>query len=189
MQSKSFNRVSSFVAVVCGAALMLLAGCSNKGLEPDAEQPQAVVLSRTAQAVEAALSGGAPMYTEAVISAREGGVLELFDVILVIPPGAVDNDTVFSISIPDPNVFFNDFGTDGLVFNIPVTVIMSYRDADLSAVDESTIRVAFYDEYYDEYQDVRGTVDHVNKTVTAELHHFSAYALISDLTGGFNPPY
>ncbi|MCK5124693.1 MAG: hypothetical protein KAR42_00410 [candidate division Zixibacteria bacterium] len=120
------------------------------------------------------------LYSEQIISASEGGRLELYDVILDIPAGAVDNDTLFSISIPDVNVFYNEFGTSGLVFNVPVTVTMSYRDADLSGIDVSTIRIAYLNEATGTYEDINCQIDYNNQVVIAELYHFSAYGLISD---------
>ncbi|MBN1212525.1 MAG: hypothetical protein JXA92_08100, partial [candidate division Zixibacteria bacterium] len=90
------------------------------------------------------------------------------------------NDTVFSINIPDLNVFYNEFGTSGLVFDKPVKVTMSYRDADLTGVNETSIRIAWLNEASGEFEDLACEVDTVNKLITAELEHFSAYGLISD---------
>ena len=77
-------------------------------------------------------------------------------------------------------MFFNEFGTHGLVFPKPVKVTMSYRDADLSGVNESTIRIVWYDERDGLFKDIDCTVDPVAKTVTGYLNHFSAYGLVSD---------
>jgi hypothetical protein len=162
---------------------MLLTGCSTESpVAPTSEnttptQPQ--VLSRGALA-SGALATPVPLYTEAVISAAEGGRLQLFDVILDIPAGALDNDTTYSIAIPDINVFYNEFGTDGLVFKQPVTVTMSYRDADLSGIDESSIRIGWWDAEHSKWVDMNCQLDKVNRIVTGQLYHFSAYALVSD---------
>ena len=120
-----------------------------------------------------------------VISAETGGRLEFFDVIIEVPAGAIDNDTTFSILIPDLSVFYNEFGTNGLVFNVPVKVTMSYRDADLTGVVEESIRIAYFNNVTGEFEDIVCQLDTVNKVVKAELHHFSAYGLISDYV--FNP--
>ena len=164
-------------------AVLLLVGCSQSPVAPttqttDTSEPH--VLSRsTAFGVGASLSP-VPYHTEAVINAATGGRLELVDVVLDIPAGALDVDTTYSIDIPDLTVFYNEFGTDGLVFNVPVTVTMSYRGADLSGVDESTIRIGWWDEDGQKWVDMVCTIDKVNQTVTGQLHHFSAYALVSD---------
>lgn len=163
-------------------AVLLLVGCSQSPLEPtqSAEPAQPHVLSRSMSfGPGATLSPGA-YHADAVIPGATGGRLELVDVILDVPAGALDNDTTYSIDIPDINVFYNEFGTDGLVFNVPVTVTMSYRGADLSGVDESSIRIGWWDEDNLKWTDMVCTVDKVNQTVTGQLHHFSAYALVSD---------
>ena len=164
--------------VLTGAALML-SGCSQNPLSYDKTSTQPQVLKRSVDP-SAAYSLTGEFHTDSLISASEGGRLVLLDVVLDIPPGAVDRDTIFSIDIPDIEVFYNEFGTDGLVFNVPVTVTMSYRSADLSNVDESTIRIGWLNEKTGVWEDMVCEVDRVNKTVTGQLHHFSAYGLISD---------
>jgi len=92
------------VAVVI-LSMVLLVGCSENpmGVAPDQSEPQ--LLQRSTLAVEAIQRSTVPLYTERVVSAAEGGVMTLFDVVLEIPAGAVPNDTLFSIGIPDINVF------------------------------------------------------------------------------------
>ncbi|MBU0984648.1 MAG: hypothetical protein KKA42_12300 [candidate division Zixibacteria bacterium] len=177
-RSKSSSLVLGGVTLFL-AAVLLFTGCSRTPLtadEPTVDQPQ--VLTRSA-AFAASLVPG-QLYTEAVVSSADGGRLVLYDVLLEVPPGAVANDTLFSINIPDVNSFYNEFGTSGLVFDVPVKVTMSYRGADLSNINESTIRIGYYDEATGEWDDLVCEVDFVNKLVTAELSHFSAYGLISD---------
>jgi hypothetical protein len=171
------SRLINMTVFVAGMAVLFAIGCSeNPNIAGSDSQPQ--VMRRSADV--AAKVGDEPLYIEQMISAKEGGQLALFDVVLDIPPGAVANDTLFSITIPDINLFFNDFGTDGLVFAEPVKVTMSYRDADMSEVEETTIRIAWLNEETGEYDDMVCEVDFENKVVVGELDHFSAYALISD---------
>lgn len=180
------NHLAVFTLIALVFSLMLFVGCSNNPLGTPDDQPEAQVLHRSAEAVAGFKIAG-ELYTETVVSAREGGQLSFYDVTLDIPPGAISNDTVFSISIPDLNVFYNDFGTEGLVFKKPVTVTMSYRDAVLNNVDESTIRIAWLNHETGLYEDMICTVDRENKVVVGQLFHFSAYALISDCLGGLPP--
>ncbi len=161
-------------------ALLAFTGCSNNPIADNPQTAEPQVLSRAGRTVGAASASPINLYAEQVISASEGGTLTLLDVVLDIPAGAVPQDTVFSITIPDDEIFYNEFGTDGLTFDKPVTVTMSYRNADLSGINESTIRIGYLNERTGVWQDMVGTLDRVNKTVTAELYHFSAYGLISD---------
>ncbi|MCP4686257.1 MAG: hypothetical protein GY867_12530 [bacterium] len=169
-------------AAVLFAALVAFTGCSRSPVSTtEAETPEPQVLSRSVNLVP-----GGPqlsplnLYAEQVVSAEQGGRLELVDVVLDIPPHAVDNDTLFSIFIPTLDEFYNEFGTHGLVFNVPVTVTMSYRSADLTGVDESSIRIGWFNESSGTWQDMVCEVDPINKIVTGQLNHFSAYALVSD---------
>ncbi len=180
MTSFRSKSITVTVATIALAAIALFVGCSQAPTASNTETTQPQLLQRSTASLNGAVMSSADLSVAETISAEEGGTLVLCDVVLEIPPHAVDNDTLFSIAIPDPAVFYNDFGTDGLVFNVPVRVTMSYRDADLSGVDESTIRIGWYDESTGQFEDMVCEVDYVNKTVTGELHHFSAYGLISD---------
>ena len=181
MMSSKFAKWTLKVGVTCIVVMLALTGCSQSPVGVEAEKSQPVLLQRAP-----VYSGGAsfsPLNEFRIaesISAEEGGTLVLCDVILEVPPGAVRTDTTFSIYIPDINVFYNEFGTDGLVFDVPVTVTMSYREADLSGVSEESIRIAFYNDNAGVFEDVDCDIDFENKTVTAKLNHFSAYGLISD---------
>lgn len=183
MKKSNHNHLTVTMIVALAFATMISMGCSNSPLNTDAtigDSPQPNLLARSASKVAASSFSASDLSVEQVIFDATGGRLELLDVILEIPAGAVGQDTTFSINIPDPYVFFNEFGTDGLVFHTPVRVTMSYRDADLTGVTESTIRIGWLDESSGTFKDMVCEVDFINKTVTAELNHFSAYGLISD---------
>lgn len=119
-------------------------------------------------------------YVEQTVSAKEGGRVNLLDVILEFPPGALNSDTLISIEIPNPSIYADHFGTDGLVFNSPVKITMSYRDAILDNVSESTIKMAWFNEKTDSWETIKCFLNPEEKTVTAYVSHFSAYALITD---------
>jgi hypothetical protein len=171
--SKWFTLGTTMVVAVVTA----LVGCSQSPTQPTAAEPK--LLTRVGAGTAASLSP-VNLYTESVISSRLGGSLTLLDVVLTVPAGAVKNDTTFSISIPDNEVFFNEFGTNGLVFDVPVTVTMSYRNADMTGVVESHIKLAWLDQRSNTWKSMDCVVDTVAKTVTGNLYHFSAYGLISD---------
>jgi hypothetical protein len=173
-KGKRFLTGAIFAAMVL---LMVLAvGCSQMPTQ-STEPSQPTLLKRNVAAYKVL---GESAYTDTVLSARDGGVVSLVDVQLEFPANALANDTLISISIPDISVFKNDFGTAGLVFNEPVKVVMSYRDADLSGVVESHITLAWYNEATGQWDKMICEVDTINKTVSGYLEHFSAYALISD---------
>ncbi len=173
------NKAVSIASALIFSVLLLVVGCSESPVGVDSDS-RPVLVSRNMEASALGQMSDVPLYTEAVVSAEQGGVLQLYDVRLDIPAGAIDNDTLFFINIPDVNVFYNEFGTHGLVFNEPVRVTMSYREANLNGLDETTIRIGWWNEAMGEFQDVECEIDFASKTVTGYLNHFSAYALISD---------
>jgi hypothetical protein len=170
---KSLKSGALIVAVIF--TIIALVGCSTAPTQSDTPK-ETVLLKRN---LSVAKTVGV-IHTDTVLSAAKGGVVSLLDVELTFPPNALSNDTLISIDIPDISVFENDFGTDGLHFNVPVKVVMSYRDADLGGVNESNITIAWYNPSSGEWDKMVCTLDTVNKTVTGYLEHFSAYALISD---------
>lgn len=165
-------------ALVILLVMGLMVGCSESPVSPIAGTTGPHLLGRSPSA--ASHLAASTLYIESRISSENGGRLELPDVVLDVPAGAVSSDTLFSILIPDAGVFFCEFGTSGLVFDTPVTVTMSYGDADLRGVDESTIRIAYLHELTGVWEDLNCDVDQVNKVVVARMSHFSAYGLISD---------
>jgi hypothetical protein len=174
------NRMKSTAAPLVVLLVMgLLWGCSESPLAPGSSSDGPRLLVRSPDAVSHYLEAS-PLYAEGWILSEDGGQLSLPDVVLDVPANAVSKDTLFSILIPDAGVFFCEFGTSGLVFATPVRVTMSYSEADLNGVDESTIRIAYLNESSGNWEDLQCDVDPVNKIVVAYMDHFSRYGLISD---------
>jgi len=109
-----------------------------------------------------------------------GGVVSVLDVSLEVPPMALERNTQISIDIPDPNLFVYDFGPDGLQFQKPATITISYDYADLTNIDQSKIRLAWWDENAQQWIDQPCTIDPIAKKVIGPINHFSAYGLVSD---------
>ena len=167
------------MAVISVMAILVfsgLIGCSKSPL--NSEEPQDVRLLKRSFSAYKTLGDSA--YIERIVSADLGGRLLLYDVQLYFPPRALSSDTLIFVNIPDLSVFANHFGTDGLAFNVPVQVVMSYRDADLSGVDESSIKMAWFNEEIGKWDIIDCSLNQDDKTVTAYVEHFSAYALITD---------
>ena len=109
-----------------------------------------------------------------------GGVISLVDMTLEIPAQALDRNTIITTEIPDPNFYVYEFGPDGLQFNIPATITISYDNADLNGIDESKIRLAWWDEANSVWVDMPCSVNQTDNIVTGQISHFSSYGLISD---------
>jgi len=82
-------------------------------------------------------------------------------------------------------------GTTSVEFSRPVTIILSYLDANITGINEGSLDAGYYDENKKEWVKMNGTLDRKNKTVTFTVTHCSKYAVISfptvktftDLTG------
>lgn len=90
-----------------------------------------------------------PRHTEAWIRAPEGGVLELGGVRVEVPAGALDRDTNITLDLPtDPVAALHlvvDLGPDGLTFAKPVVVRFDLTGTDLAGIDQTKLRVAWWD--------------------------------------------
>ncbi|MGB5502966.1 MAG: CHRD domain-containing protein [Polyangiales bacterium] len=126
--------------------------------------------------------GGANGGTSTVIG-NAGGTATSSDgrVVITIPAGALSDDTLISIvpnstsgSLGTPYAF----GPEGITFNEPVTVTVSYTDADIpdGASDESILIAKQYNGYF--WRGVTNSiVDSNAKTVSALVTGFSTYGL------------
>lgn len=172
-----FKHLFAVVVVLAAVSIaLMLVGCSSNPLQSSTvKQPN--LLKRNLAVAKVA---DEPAFASKIMSAADGGVISLVDVELTFPPQALSNDTLVFIDIPDVAVFENHFGTDGLRFNVPVKVVMSYRNADLSGVNENSIRLAWFNDKTGEWNSMQCTLNTASKIVTGYLEHFSAYALISD---------
>ncbi len=69
------------------------------------------------------------------------------------------------------------FRPHGIQFNRPVTVWLSYKDADLGDVNEEDLKIWYFNEDTGMWELIGDVVDTVNKMVGGLLHHFSRYAI------------
>jgi hypothetical protein len=116
-----------------------------------------------------------------------GATLNLLNSSLVVPPGAVNatTDLTFTImaSMPQdlPNALGRifEFGPDGTVFQVPITLSLAFSDAGHSGRSRELYNIRFY--YFDEINDTwmpeqDPQIDWANRRLIVELSHFSRYA-------------
>ena len=172
---------STLLLAVLAIGTLLMVGCSGNPVGEITSEPTLLQRPILADGPEYARRiKEVTTYSEKIISSKWGGKLSVTGIVLSIPKRAVANDTLYSINLPDLNVFYAEFGTDGLKFDNPVTVTFSYAGADLAGVDESNISLASFNEKFSTWRRIDCVVDTKNKTVTGQLKHFSSYGLISD---------
>lgn len=105
-----------------------------------------------------------------------GGALEHCGHRMMVPPGALDQSKVMSIEVLSSNFIDVEFGPDGR-FLTPITVRLSYKDADLTGIDIDNLTIAWYDEANDEWIDIGGIVNKARQYVEVHTDHFTQYAL------------
>ena len=118
-----------------------------------------------------------PTCVEKVIKAKDGGTLTLNRHTIVIPPGALERDTRISISEPMPGYVLGDFGPDGIHFNKPVELSMTYQFIDLGGIQEDCLTIYWFNPETGTWFDLLAHVDKETQTVTLEVDHYSRYAL------------
>ncbi|HET8654551.1 MAG TPA: hypothetical protein VFL93_03475 [Longimicrobiaceae bacterium] len=125
----------------------------------------------------------------AAVIGPEGGVVELGSHRLIVPEGAVAHPTRFSMHLVDGGFVEvdlnaassshgpkNDAGKRG--FSRPVTLELGYDDA--AAADTTGDLVIAWVQPDGTLQPLRSTRDESQHVISAELQHFSPYALASD---------
>lgn len=118
------------------------------------------------------------------VSAEEGGIIETGNNLagfstLAFGPGDLPQDTMITFGW-DSYGYVTDLEPHGIVFNNPVSIKLSYKDADLSNVVEDSLRIWYYNEVEDLWEFVGGSVNKTEKQVEGYVHHFSRYALADD---------
>ncbi len=119
--------------VITSIAVVLLWGCAKETTisGPDVEKKEPTPLPLPPLTQSELLSSCGSGSAQALITAATGGKVRLGFCEVVIPPGALLNDTVISIEYDDPYYAIFEMGPDGTQFVVPVTIrfdITAYED-------------------------------------------------------------
>ncbi|UCB54577.1 MAG: hypothetical protein JSW45_11630 [Thiotrichales bacterium] len=158
--------------MLLATAAFLMSGCDDSGINP----------------VPSVTQSSSPSLQEFTIG-PEGGTIEYrstvenVTVTLDIPPAAVSTDTVISIdhaqNFPDASGLVNgavfEFGPDGMVFDIPVNLTITYGAGMLGSLPEEELRI--HRMLDSSWIPLLGVVDAGNKVVDATLTGFNVYGL------------
>lgn len=120
---------------------------------------------------------------EQFITASQGGEISFGKVRfgesrIIFQPYDLPEDLLISIEWGLGNFCEGIFGPHGTWFNQPVRVELSYKNADLTGINEEDLRIYYFNENTNIWEAVGGTVDTNNKIVIAYLEHFSRYAIV-----------
>jgi len=98
---------------------------------------------------------------------------------LYFPPFAMNQTTIVTIAWESTGFLEGgaEFSPHGVQFNHPVTVWISYKDADLGGINEQDLKLWYFHEDTGMWELIGDVVDTEHKMVGGLLHHFSRYAI------------
>lgn len=110
-----------------------------------------------------------------------GGVLELDGHRVVIPADAVLLPTEFTLTVPAGNYVEIDVkaaGEEHFQFRKPVSLTLSYARCTRTNIDKEALRIYYVDSQTKAIlEDMGGTDDKTNRTVTTGTDHLSGYVI------------
>jgi len=106
----------------------------------------------------------------------EGGVLQVGPHTLSIPAGALDTAVTLTAVAPSATVNSVQFGPQGLTFQQPATLTMSYANCRGLALGWSK-RIAYTTDVLEILEYLSSVDDKGDQAVSAPIDHFSTYAV------------
>lgn len=195
--SSTFRHV---LVVVAALLVSLTAGCTEAGTPVDARPvPHGASAAKgtTTQSTDLASSASLdiiarfrvkPQITIAWAKAwigPAGGRIDFQGFTVVVPAGAVDKVTMFSIRLPvDPNGserVVAEFGPHNVTFKQPVTIGLPFRGTSIEA-DPANASVVWWNNGV--WVDVGGGVSADGTQVLTRTTHFSEYGTTNAIKGG-----
>ncbi|MBN1483047.1 hypothetical protein EH223_14075 [candidate division KSB1 bacterium] len=190
MKKQSWYVTALFSAIIL--ATFILVGCSSdNSLAPETPSAGLQVKSNTGMVTLLKMKNPAPLskgeasaaIIQKFITVAQGGEIavgnELFGVSRIIfQPNDLPENLLISIQWSLGSYCEGVFGPHGTQFNQPVRVELSYKNADLTGINEDDLRVYYFNEDTNLWEAIGGTVDKTNKVIIAYLEHFSRYAIV-----------
>jgi len=98
---------------------------------------------------------------------------------LYFPPYAMNQATTITMDWESTGFLEGgaQFSPHGTQFNEPVTIWISYKDADLNGINEQDLKIWYFNEDTGMWELIGDVVDTANKMVGGLLNHFSRYAI------------
>jgi len=103
-----------------------------------------------------------------------GGTLSYYGFRIVVPAGAVDKVTMFTLSLPKEGTerAVAEFGPHNVVFAQPVTIELPYVGTTSEGYEAAAL---WYDESVNLWTPIGGTLTADGQRVQAQVRHFSTY--------------
>ena len=162
-------------AVLVGAALTLLSCAEPAPVAPLLDVPRPVF--STGRGPSSGLLRCRPMAYDSVtmVIGPAGGDIKVSRHVLSISGGTLKQRTTITAVAPSDTLNRIRFKPEGLVFNKPVVLVMSYANCMLDA--SSPREIVYTDDHLKILQHVPSRDDPAGKRVAALLTHFSQYGV------------
>ncbi len=167
-----------FSALITGAAAVLLS-CGEPGpAAPDLRGPGLEASQGNSGGSPTGLLECRPLAYDSVTQmvGRLGAVLRVSRHTLLIPPLALSRPVKITLVAPSDTVNVIQFQPEGLVFNVPVVLTMSYVNCN-TGMSTDPRKIAYTNDSLAIVEYEPSVDDAVGKKVTAPLTHFSTYAV------------
>jgi len=123
-----------------------------------------------------------PFYIQKWID-DDGGSIWLGDSLsgksgLVFPDDALNDDRLIRFYWESEGLLQADFAPEGLNFNRPVYIRLSYLEADLNGINQNRLKIYYYNPQTSHWEVIPNSTVHVaEKYVDGYIDHFSRYAI------------
>ena len=175
-----FARATRLMAVLLAAGLAVSCGTEKT---PTAPPPNASLVGNTLGTVTGLVVGTLlkctpqPFDADSARIGPNGGILQMGNNALVIPPGALTSTIWIKGSALRDTVNSVRFSPEGLRFARPAALVMSYSNCDLLGGLLTPKRIAYTADNLRVLQWLPTYDNILSRTVTGRLDHFSRYAV------------
>ncbi len=170
------------LAALLGGAILVVLSCADPspvGVSAQAAAPRADLIG---DLVPPPLPTGLlwcsplPYASNSATIGPEGGILQVGPHTLVVPPGSLDSAVTITAVAPSDTVNRVNFQPEGLTFQQPAALIMSYANCDLLG---STLpkKIAYTTDLLQILEYLPSLDDLGSQTVRGWVKHFSDYAI------------
>jgi hypothetical protein len=150
--------------------IMAASGCSDRTMTGPAPVPS-LAKANSASGLLQCKPLAADSTTQVI--GPEGGAIKVGRHNLLIPPGAVADSVAITAIAPSDTVRRVSFQPEGLVFQVPAVLTISYASCQAS----SSIRIAYTTDALEILEYEPSIVSNPTKMVVGQIAHFSNYAL------------
>jgi len=130
------------------------------------------------------LSLGKLFVSQKLITVKDGGIVQVGNMMhgvssLDFKPGDVSDDVTVTFNWESTGLLEGgaQFSPHGIYFNNPVAIKLSYKDADLTGINEATLKIWYFNEATGLWELVASDVHMNGKYIKGTIEHFSRYAI------------